>query len=82
MPKYVEGYVPGGTDVALADGGTGASLSDPNADRILFWDDSAGQVTWLTAGSNLTITSTTIDAAAGAGTDLGYARSFLMGGWG
>ena len=40
-------YVPAGTDVALADGGTGASLVDPNADRILFWDDSAGAVTWL-----------------------------------
>ena len=41
------GYTPGGTDVALADGGTGASLADPNADRILFWDDSAGAMTWL-----------------------------------
>lgn len=37
----------GGTDVALADGGTGASLVDPNADHIMFWDDSAGAVTWL-----------------------------------
>jgi hypothetical protein len=61
------GYAPGGTDVALADGGTGASLTDPNADRILFWDDSAGAVTWLTAGTGLTITGTTIDAAAGSG---------------
>jgi hypothetical protein len=56
-------YFAGGTDVALADGGTGASLTDPNADRIMFWDDSAGQVTWLTAGSGLTITDTTITAA-------------------
>jgi hypothetical protein len=61
------GYAPGGTDVALADGGTGASLVDPNADRIMFWDDSAGAVTWLTAGAGLTITGTTIDAAAAAG---------------
>jgi len=61
-------YSPGGTDVALADGGTGASLSDPNADRILFWDDSAGQVTWLTAGSGLTISGTTITASGGSGT--------------
>lgn len=53
-------YVTGGTDVALADGGTGASLTDPNADRIMFWDDSAGAVTWLTAGNGLTITTTTI----------------------
>jgi len=56
-------YAPGSTDVALADGGTGASLTDPNADRILFWDDSAGAVTWLEAGTNLTISGTTISAA-------------------
>lgn len=46
--------------LALANGGTGANLTDPNADRILFWDDSAGAITWLTAGTNLTITGTTI----------------------
>lgn len=60
-------YNPGGTDVALGDGGTGASLTDPNADRIMFWDDSAGQVTWLTPGTNLSITGTTLDASGGAG---------------
>jgi hypothetical protein len=58
-------YNPGGTDVALADGGTGASLADPGADRIMFWDDSADSVAFLTAGTNLTITGTTIDAASG-----------------
>ncbi len=60
-------YRAGGTDVALADGGTGASLTDPGADRIMFWDDSAGAVAFLTAGTNLTITDTTIDAAGGGG---------------
>lgn len=53
-------YAPGSTDVALADGGTGASLADPNADRILFWDDSAGAVTWLTPSTGLAITTTNI----------------------
>lgn len=67
------GYTPGGTDVALADGGTGASLTDPNADRILFWDDSAGAMTWLTPGTNLTITGTTIDASGGG---IGSGTSF------
>lgn len=61
-------YRAGGTDVPLADGGTGASLSDPNADRIMFWDDSAGAVTWLTAGSGLSISDTTITATGGAAT--------------
>jgi len=35
---------------------------DPGADRIPFWDDSAGQVTWLTAGSGLSISGTTLTA--------------------
>lgn len=61
-------YRSGGTDVSLADGGTGASLADPGADRILFWDDSAGTVTWLTLGSNLSITGTTINATGGGST--------------
>lgn len=46
--------------VPLAHGGTGVALADPNADRILFWDDSAGAVTWLTAGSGVTISGTTV----------------------
>lgn len=46
-------YRAGGTDVALADGGTGASLSDPNADRIMWWDDSDGAIE-LTSLSALT----------------------------
>ena len=54
----------GGT-LPLSKGGTGAVLTDPNADRIGFWDDSAGAFTWLTPGANLTITGTTIDATGG-----------------
>lgn len=37
-------------------------LADPNADRILFWDDSAGTTTFLTAGTNLSISGTTLSA--------------------
>ena len=36
---------------------------DPGADRLLFWDDSAGKLTHLTLGTGLSITGTTIDAA-------------------
>jgi hypothetical protein len=57
-------YVAGGTDVALADGGTGASLADPGADRILFWDDSAGAVAFLTPSTGLTISGTDITSSA------------------
>jgi hypothetical protein len=38
------------------------NLTDPNADRVAFWDDSAGTFAWLTMGSNLTITGTTLNA--------------------
>lgn len=61
-------YAPGGTDVAIADGGTGASLADPGADSIMFWDDSGGGVDWLTIGSGLLITGTTLAATAAAPT--------------
>ena len=38
------------------------SLSDPDGDRILIWDDSAGAVAWATANSNLAISGTNINA--------------------
>lgn len=52
------------TPVSLANGGTAAVLTDPNADRILFWDDSAGAVTWLVPTGNLAITTTNFDTVA------------------
>ena len=55
------------TDVGLAYGGTGASLADPNDDRILFWDDTAGSVTWLDIGTNLSISGNVLNATAGGG---------------
>lgn len=54
LTTHVSGILP------LANGGTGSNLSDPNADRIMFWDDSAGAVDWLTASTGLTITTTSI----------------------
>lgn len=72
-------YSVGGTDVALADGGTGASLTDPNADRIMFWDDSAGTVTWLTPGTTLAITGTTINVPNLSGTNTGDQTITLTG---
>jgi hypothetical protein len=41
-----------------------AALADPNADRMLFWDDSAGAYTHLSPGTGLSITGTTLNAAA------------------
>lgn len=36
------------------------ALTDPNGDRILFWDDSAGAAAFLTAGTGLSISGTTL----------------------
>lgn len=41
---------------------------DPGADRIVFWDDSAGKKVYLTVGTNLAITGTTLNSTAGTGT--------------
>lgn len=60
------GSVSGITDLALADGGTGASLSDPGADAILGWNDTANVVRFFTAGTGISInaTSNTISSTA------------------
>lgn len=61
---------------ALATNAAGRSalvLTDPNADRIAFWDDSAGAFTWLQLGTNLSITNTTLDAAGGSALHDAYA---------
>ena len=37
------------------------ALTDPGADKIMFWDDSATVCKWLGAGSSLAITTTTLN---------------------
>ena len=39
------------------------SLTDPNDDRIIFWDDSAGASAFLDIGANLAISGTTLAAS-------------------
>lgn len=39
---------------------------DINADRMVFWDDSAGKLTYLTAGTNLSISGTSLNASVPA----------------
>ena len=37
------------------------SLTDPNADRIFFWDDSEDASKWLACGNSIAVTTTTLD---------------------
>lgn len=53
-------------DVALSHLGI-QDLTDPGADRLVFWDDSETKTDWLTLGTNLSISGTTINAASGSG---------------
>ena len=53
-------------DILSASAGV-ITADDANADKLVFWDDSAGKLTYLTVGTNLTVTDTTINAADGAG---------------
>lgn len=46
--------------------------TDPGADRLVFWDDSAGKWAYLTAGTGLSISGTTITASGAALADGDY----------
>ena len=63
----VTGVAASATDI-LSVSGSDIAADDPGADRLVFWDDSDNKLTYLTAGSGLTITGTTIAAAGGGGT--------------
>jgi hypothetical protein len=47
-------------------GGIGSNLSDPGADRILFWDESQNAAEWLEVGDNLEIDDKTLKIQEGA----------------
>src|SRR3990167_3687139 len=71
-------YRAGGTDVAIADWGTGSSLVDPAADVLMFWDESANSVQWLTLGSGLSVSGSTMTSTA-AGITLGPEQASTSG---
>jgi hypothetical protein len=48
----------------LSVSGSDLVADDPNADRIVFWDDSEGKLRYLEAGSGLTISGTTMTATS------------------
>lgn len=55
-------------DILSATGSTINGVDGGVTDRIVFWDDSAGKLTYLDLGTNLSITGTTLNATGGGGT--------------
>jgi hypothetical protein len=55
---------PTAADVLTATSGA-ISADDAGADKLLFWDDSAGKLTHLELGSGISISGTTISASGG-----------------
>lgn len=51
-----------GTNSSWGTPGFGTTLTDPDTDRLLFWDDSADNYAWLTFGDGLNISGTTISS--------------------
>ena len=52
------------TDILSAAAGQ-ITADSAGSDKIVFWDNSASKLTYLTVGTNLTVTATTIDATGG-----------------
>lgn len=73
----VTGVAASATDI-LSVSGSDIAADDPGADRLVFWDDSDNKLTYLTAGSGLTITGTTITAAGGASIMQSIAVGFVL----
>src|SRR5690606_3618956 len=63
-----------GTNLRLSHLGI-QSLTYPNADSILVWDDSAGATAWLGLGTGLWISGTTLGLAAGLAAISGLAKT-------
>ncbi len=51
-----------------------SAFADPNADRIVFWDDSAGAFAALSTGTGLSLSGTTLSVAAASETVSGRAE--------
>jgi hypothetical protein len=62
----------------LSVSGSDLVADDPNADRIVFWDDSESKWRYLEAGSGLTISGTTMTASGGIGGGTGSTDNSIL----
>jgi hypothetical protein len=58
--------------------GSDLVADDPNADRIIFWDDSESKLRYLEAGSGLSISGTTMTASGGSSIMQSIAVGFVL----
>lgn len=60
----VRGAIDLATDITgalgIANGGLGAAYTDPNADQLMFWDDSVGAIKSIATLAGITISGTTL----------------------
>lgn len=67
--------------LGISRGGFGKAMTDPNADRLVAWDDTDGDFQYVTVGTGLTYTHSTHTLAASA-TAQTHAVTFVMDGFG
>jgi hypothetical protein len=58
------------TDVLRMQPGQILGSQDAGADKLVFWDDSEGKLTYATIGTNLTMTADTLSASGGGGANM------------
>lgn len=56
----IQGALTLGTALGIANGGLNAAFTDPNADQLMFWDDTAGAITGIGTLSGAAISGTTL----------------------
>lgn len=54
---------PGGI-IGIGEGGLGVALTDPNANRLIGWDDATNENDWVTIGSGLSLVAKTLTAVS------------------
>ena len=54
--------------LAISRGGFGKAMTDPNADRLIIWDDTDGDFQFVTVGTGLTYTHATHTLTSASGT--------------
>lgn len=66
--------------LSMARGGTGANLTDPNANRLIGWDDTDNAVGWFTIGTNLTYdhATHTLNATGGGVSTVSVGNSIFV----